>query len=172
VRKYFDEAVEEFKDKSIDILHIDGLHTYEAVKHDYETWKGKVKDDGVILFHDIKVADFGVWQVWEELKAEHPKSTIIEFKHNAGLGVLFKDPHVSTILSPDIIEDMIEYYKLKADQHINNVKNMEELWVMKKRAGALSNENDALSKIVRELEASKLVRLDRQARRIKNLFIK
>ena len=31
LRKTFDEAVDEFKDKSIDILHIDGYHTYEAV---------------------------------------------------------------------------------------------------------------------------------------------
>ena len=43
IRSTFDDASKMFNNKSIDILHIDGLHTYTAVKHDYETWKNKVK---------------------------------------------------------------------------------------------------------------------------------
>ena len=51
IRSTFDEASEYFEDKSIDLLHIDGLHTYDAVKHDYDIWVKKVKDGGTILFH-------------------------------------------------------------------------------------------------------------------------
>ncbi len=88
LRKTFDEAVSEFKDKSIDLLHIDGLHTYEAVKHDFETWLPKVEEDGAIMFHDIFVSkgDFGVYKLWEELRKKYDG---IEFHHSFGLGVLF-----------------------------------------------------------------------------------
>ena len=90
LRKTFDEAISDFEDKSIDLLHIDGLHTYEAVKHDFENWISKVKDDGVIIFHDIFVNqnDFGVYKLWEELKKKYKT---IEFYHSFGLGVLFKN---------------------------------------------------------------------------------
>lgn len=89
-KMFFDDAVKKFKDNSIDILHIDGLHTYEAVKHDFETWLPKVKKDtGIIMFHDVCETkdDFGVYKLWEELQKKY-KNTIT-FEHYHGLGVLF-----------------------------------------------------------------------------------
>lgn len=88
VRKTFDEANSEYAPHSIDILHIDGLHTYKAIKHDFNNWLGKVKTDGLILFHDINVKKwgFGIYKLWSELK--HKYATI-EFQHSYGLGILF-----------------------------------------------------------------------------------
>jgi hypothetical protein len=89
LRKLFSEALEQFSDESIELLHIDGLHTYEAVKEDFETWYPKVRPGGVILFHDIysRIMDFGAWKFWEELTPQYPT---FEFKHGFGLGVLQK----------------------------------------------------------------------------------
>jgi hypothetical protein len=87
LRSNFDHALSSFQDNSIDLLHIDGYHTYEAVHHDYMTWYPKLATNGIVLFHDIavRINDFGVYRLWDEL-SELPH---IAFPHCNGLGVLF-----------------------------------------------------------------------------------
>jgi GT2 family glycosyltransferase len=87
IRSTFDEAKDYFVAASIDLLHIDGLHTYEAVKHDFEAWRPKLTAKSIVIFHDINVREkgFGVFKLWEELKQEY-NSFQFDFGH--GLGIL------------------------------------------------------------------------------------
>jgi hypothetical protein len=86
-KKLFDDALADVEGGSVDLLHIDGLHTYEAVKHDFETWRPKMSERGVILFHDVSERhnDFGVWKLWDELILQFPH---LLMPHGHGLGIL------------------------------------------------------------------------------------
>jgi GT2 family glycosyltransferase len=98
LRCTFDDALPHIPDGSVDLLHFDGLHTYEAVRHDFESWRRKLSDSAAILFHDTNVrqGDFGVWRLWEELCIQYPS---FEFLHGHGLGLLAIGCSVPTQLS-------------------------------------------------------------------------
>ena len=88
----FDDALNNVEDQSIDLLHIDGSHHYNDVKHDFESWFPKVKADGVILFHDIAEDEvlgekMGSYYYWRELIESYPFHCSFDF--SCGLGIIF-----------------------------------------------------------------------------------
>jgi GT2 family glycosyltransferase/glycosyltransferase involved in cell wall biosynthesis/SAM-dependent methyltransferase/uncharacterized protein YbaR (Trm112 family) len=87
MRCSFDEAVDFFRDGTIDLLHIDGYHSYDAVKADFERWRPKCSDRAIILFHDSneRAGTFGVWKLFAELAEIYPH---FEFLHQHGLGLI------------------------------------------------------------------------------------
>lgn len=52
IRKYSDDAIEDFEDGFLDFIFIDGLHTYDQVKKDIENFYPKVKVGGLFSGHD------------------------------------------------------------------------------------------------------------------------
>ena len=75
--------------RKFDFIFIDGDHTYEAVKEDYEIYKEFAGN--IIAFHDIvehNQPEVGVKRLWEEIKGD--KIEIIKDKNQgwAGIGIL------------------------------------------------------------------------------------
>jgi predicted O-methyltransferase YrrM len=62
------------KYNNLDLLFIDGDHTYEGVKKDYENFSPLVKSGGMIAFHDIVDSEYHrsvncyVSKYWNEIK--------------------------------------------------------------------------------------------------------
>jgi predicted O-methyltransferase YrrM len=82
--------------QKLDLLFIDGDHTYQGVRTDFEMYSPLVRTGGMIVFHDIvqHPADLecGVSYFWNEIKARYRHEEIIENSNQgwAGIGVLFK----------------------------------------------------------------------------------
>ena len=78
--------------KKLDLLFIDGDHTYEGVKRDWEMYSPLVRGGGVVVFHDIVEHDDPGCQVdrlWSELKQTHRHEEFCSPDRGwAGIGVI------------------------------------------------------------------------------------
>jgi cephalosporin hydroxylase len=74
-------------DGKVDFLFIDGDHTYEGVKADFEMYSGLVRPGGLIVFHDIckhpEALNCQVDRFWQEVKNERRAR---EFVHDSNQG--------------------------------------------------------------------------------------
>jgi len=81
--------------QSLDILFIDGDHTYEGVKRDFFAYSPLVRTGGVVAFHDIvehpKDSGCEVSRFWKEIKQQYRHEEIIENPQQgwAGIGILY-----------------------------------------------------------------------------------
>jgi cephalosporin hydroxylase len=70
--------------EKLDFLFIDGDHSYEGVKADWEMYREFVRSGGLIAFHDIN--HLGPAQLWPEI--DSPKMEFNSHQHWAGIGVV------------------------------------------------------------------------------------
>ena len=80
-------------DRGVDLLFIDGDHTYEGVKQDWEMYSPLLNDDGIVVFHDIvehtKIPECQVDRLWRELKPMYEYEEFCSPERGwAGIGVI------------------------------------------------------------------------------------
>lgn len=95
-------------EKRLDLLLIDGDHTYEGVRQDFQMYRELLGDGGFVIFHDI-VQDHqtrfgrhtlaysgGVPLFWQELKPHYDWREFVldPMQDGMGIGVLSWDPSV------------------------------------------------------------------------------
>jgi hypothetical protein len=54
IRKFSMDAVNDFQDKDLDFVYIDGAHDFKSVADDICEWKKKVRRGGIVFGHDYK----------------------------------------------------------------------------------------------------------------------
>lgn len=75
--------------RKVDFLFIDGDHSYEGVKADFENYSRYVRDGGIIAFDDIiEDPTRGVHKFWKEIEGDYKTEEHIEPDWNAGIGIL------------------------------------------------------------------------------------
>ena len=77
--------------EKLDFVLIDGDHSYNGVKQDFEMYSCLVKHGGMIAFHDIKNGPKeyvgGVPKFWEEISSRFPSIEIINEDDEPGYGI-------------------------------------------------------------------------------------
>jgi predicted O-methyltransferase YrrM len=79
--------------RPIDLLFIDGDHTFDGVKQDWGMYSPLVRPGGLIVFHDVAgdYADTRVKSFWDSLKPAHTHREYITTPGGQyGIGVLLK----------------------------------------------------------------------------------
>jgi predicted O-methyltransferase YrrM len=84
-------AVERALGGAADFLFVDGDHSYEGVRQDYETYSPLVRSGGLVALHDVVPGEpalvGGVPDFWQELRTSPGASEIVASPSQAGYGI-------------------------------------------------------------------------------------
>ncbi|MBM3657956.1 MAG: hypothetical protein FJW95_00400 [Actinobacteria bacterium] len=143
-RCLFSEALDAFPDDSVDLLHIDGFHTYEAVQDDFETWLPKVAPGGIVLFHDVAPeSGYGSADYFAELAQRFPN---LFFPHSFGLGVLApKGTEGVEFVFGEELRRWRGYYEARAGAYLGDL-------VSRTQAGMIDARDEALAAQARTID--------------------
>lgn len=154
LRSNFDDALAHFEEASIDVLHLDGLHTETALRHDVDSWLPKLRPGGILLLHDVRVRskDFGVWKIWAELQGQGRSWT---FEDGPGLGVWQKPPARPL---PGFLEELLaspnEPHSALAGYYAERAETIQEKIAQHWRDGSIRNTPFAQQTIIQIFHSS------------------
>lgn len=142
-RTLFSEALLQIVDESVDLLHIDGFHSYEAAQGDFESWLPKLAPNAVVLFHDVAPeTGYGSADYWRDLSAQHPG---FAFPHSFGLGVLLpKGTEGFEYLLSEEFERWRSYYPDHALRRLGEWQARDHTEMIEERDAALRGQADMI----------------------------
>ncbi|MFA6066889.1 MAG: class I SAM-dependent methyltransferase [Candidatus Babeliaceae bacterium] len=102
--------------KKLDLLFIDGDHSYYGARTDYMLYKKFVKNGGYIVFHDIKKSEFHavqncyVSEFWDQIEVEtdHTREFSDSSESFGGIGLIKKNTMYESL--PDIKTEIHQIY--------------------------------------------------------------
>lgn len=168
-RKTFDEALAEAPDGAVDLLHIDGFHEYDAVKHDFETWLPKLSENGVVLLHDTaESTGYGSAAYWKELCARHPG---FGFEHSWGLGVVFpKGDRVLRAMQANGIDDKRMIYTHRAEARLLAIRladterlALDRMAAIERQSGIIEERTRYIAELEKRIESDGALLRERMA---------
>jgi hypothetical protein len=89
-----EEFSKKYPKRKYQYIYIDGDHSYQGVKLDYELFWPKLEKNGFMVFHDViakgklEGGTFGVWKLWKEINSKG--KIILPFPKTSGLGIVQK----------------------------------------------------------------------------------
>lgn len=95
------DTVQQVADRQYDLIFIDGDHTYEGVKKDFELYLPFLKRGGAVIFHDIvdsqmhRNLNCHVAKFWKEVKTKYKNITFCQREtagqdnNWGGIGLIF-----------------------------------------------------------------------------------
>lgn len=84
MRMTFQEA-SRLIEPGIDLLHIDALHRFRAVRRDFRLFRPLLAPNALVLFHDVNTVFRGMRLFWRLISARYPSCLI---PYSQGLGII------------------------------------------------------------------------------------
>jgi predicted O-methyltransferase YrrM len=81
------------RDQPVDFLFLDGDHSYQGIKTDFEMYAPLVKKGGLVAFHGIEPSTIDNWiqvgRFWNEIKTHYAYQEFLDPEISwGGIGVL------------------------------------------------------------------------------------
>jgi predicted O-methyltransferase YrrM len=100
--KTYNKVINALGENKLDLLFIDGDHSYEGVKKDFEMYSSLVREGGIIAFHDVHESSFHeshgcfVHNFWKEVQNNFEDKKIFYCDQDdnsvwGGIGVIIKN---------------------------------------------------------------------------------
>jgi predicted O-methyltransferase YrrM len=84
------KLVEKLDDRKIDLLFLDGEHRYRGVKKDFHLYSSLMKQNGLIVLHDIlhhpRVPACKIDKFWNEIKQKYKNVEFTDREDDRGWG--------------------------------------------------------------------------------------